>query len=279
MVRLNKGVKSLKMKLFKSTEKAILNYANKLGYWPSTSQWDKYAKENNHMTFVGIYYHTRKSWETYRVEFGFPVRDKIYTREECVQAICQAAESLGQFFTRREYEEWQKDNLDLPTAAQISRRCNGWNNAKKEADLLPNAVMGKQFDNETIFNALRECAKVYGDLYSEEQYMNWRDGNLEIPHIETIRKRLDSLPEAKRKMNLQSYDEGAQYKYTEGRWKEPFLDFLTHALNNERYQKWAKENNAPSMKALFDNVGGYEKALLETLPMYMEKIKAGRKKR
>ena len=132
------------------TEQAIKKYAESLGYWPSKRQWGKYAKENAHMSFLGLYYHTKKSWNTYRVEFGFPVREKVFTRGECVQAIRQAAESLGQFFSRKEYEEWQKSHPGLPTPPQISRRCNGWNVAKQEADLVPNQIWGKQFDDPRI---------------------------------------------------------------------------------------------------------------------------------
>jgi len=265
------------MKSVASTEQAMLNYAKELGYWPSRSQWDKYARENGHMSFVGVYYHTRKGWEAYREQFGFPPREKVFTKDDCISALHQAAQELGQFFTRREYDEWQKKRPDLPSIGQFAGRCGTWNKAKEEAELFTNAAWGKEFDDNEIIQALKDCSAALGPLFSEAEYMAWNDGTR--PHIETIRKRMGSLPEAKKAMELETYHQGKQTKYTDGRWQEPFLHFISDSLKSDRYFEWAKENGGPSNKALFDNAGGYEKALLEILPLYIEKVTAGRKKR
>ena len=143
--------------------------------------------------------------------------------------------------------------------------------------MFSNKAWGKEFDDQEIINALKDCSAALGALFSESEYMTWNDGTR--PHIETIRKRMGSLVEAKHMMNLETYLPGCQTKYTEGRWKNFVLRFITEALMLEKYEEWARENGGPSRKALLDNAGGYEKALLEILPLYIEKIRAGRRKR
>ena len=56
--------------------------------------------------------------------------------------------------------------------------------------------------------------------------------------------------------------------------KDIFKEVVNKLKGSDR-----KENNDPSISAVSDNAGGYEKALLKTLPSYIEKVKAGRKKR
>lgn len=71
-------------------------------------------------------------------------KPKKFSKEECVLAMKLAADSLGQFFTSKEYAEWQKEGRpDFPTHAQISRRCGSWNKAKEGAELFPNTVKRK----------------------------------------------------------------------------------------------------------------------------------------
>lgn len=258
---------------------AVHQYAESIGYWPTQKQWNKHAKENGFYSIVGLYERLKKNWETIRNDMGYPSRNKKITEEDCIQAIKQAADSLGQFFTKREYAIWQKDFSELPTVAVISRRCGSWNKAKEKAELFVNNAYGKEFTVQEIFNALKDCAKINGKLFSEEQYLIWRNNNREIPHIETIRHKLGSLPEAKRKMDLESYNAGPQDKYSDDQWKEPFMRFIVDMLNHNKYIEWSKESeDRPSMSAIADNAGGYEKALLKMLLVYMEKIKAGRKR-
>lgn len=259
--------------------KGLQQYVESIGYWPTQKQWNKYAKENNFYSTVGFFERTKKSWETLRQEMGYPPRNKQYTKEDCIKAIKQASNHLGELFTKREYVDWQKDYPELPSANKISRICGGWNSAKVEAGLFINIAFGKEFTEREIFDALKSCAKIYGVLFSEEQYLAWRSGNPEIPHIETIRRKLGGIPEAKRKMGLESYAPGPQIKYSNDQWKEPFMRFIVEMLNYNNYIKWAKESDdRPSMSAIVDNAGGYEQALLEVLSVYMKKIKAGRKR-
>lgn len=254
--------------------------AEQLGYWPSSRQWDKYAKENGFMTAGAIRYRTGKNWEDFRKEYGFSRKIREWTAEECIQALQQAAEELGEFFTKREYEAWQNSKKNAPTATQISRKFAGsFNNAKRAAGLLLNEPWGKFFSDTEILDALRECSKVYGSLFSEKDYEKWREDFPDAPNIETIRSRFGGVPEAKKILGLDYYEPSGYAKFDNGRWEDYFLRFLAHALNIENYKTWAKENDGPSINALADNAGGYEQALLAMLPKYIEKIKAGRKKR
>ena len=124
------------------TEKAIKEYAESLGYWPSQTQWNKYASQHGHLSYTGLYYHTKTNWERYRQKFDFPSREKVFSRAECIEALKNAAKKLGLFFTRKEYGEWQKNKSDLPSIGQISGRCGGWNKAKEDAGLFSNTAWG-----------------------------------------------------------------------------------------------------------------------------------------
>lgn len=260
----------IQLSKLESTLKALKRFAKKQGYWPSITKWDDYARSNNYYTQQGLYYHGRKPWEIMRKEMGFAERNRRYTKEECIHALQEASEIYGHTIKRREYAEWRKENQGKPSPAQIALLFHSFNNAKADAGLIPNSVFGKVFTHEEIIDAIRKCSADLGELFSETDYEKWRNGNRNIPTIETIRKRIGSLVEAKRRMGLDSYEAGTQYKYTEERWKIPFMDFLRDVLSSDNYKKWAKENDAPSMRALFDNVSGYTNALKEMLPLYIQ---------
>lgn len=260
------------------TETALREYASRKG-WPSQKEWTAYAKEHDLLGWQGANYRTGMNWETYRKHLGFPTRSHHHTYKECIDAIKEASENLGQFFTRKEYEAWQSSRPDLPTHHVISRRCGGWNGAKVEADLLPNLVWGKEFTDDEIISALKACANSLGTLFSEDEYLKWRGNNPDLPHVETIRKRLGGMPEAKKKMGLESYQPGPNPVYSDGRWKEPYMNFLRDQLKHSSYEEWLKNNDGPSLDAIWKHAGGYEKALIESLQLYIEKIKAGRIKR
>lgn len=268
------------MNKLQETQTALCNYASQHG-WPSMSEWNKYAKTHGYLGTQGIYHHTRQKWEDYRKSLGFPPRNKSFTKEECIEAIKKAAIELGEFFTKKQYTKWQKAHPNFPSPGVITNRFESWNAAKIAAGLVPNASWGKEFSDEEILTALKDCAQALGTkLFSEEEYMKWRGKNTALPHIETIRKRFGGLAKAKEAVGLESYKQGGrELQYAEGRWKESFLLFLRQQLSCYTYEKWAKENNGPSMNVLREYAGGYEKALLECLNLYIQKIKEGRRKR
>jgi len=254
----------------KKTLNAIKNFADKLNRWPTLKEWDRYAREKGYYTFVGLYYQIGKSWETIRKEMGFPEREKVYSREECIEAVKSAAKALGDFFTRKEYDAWKTETM--PTSAQISRQFKGFNNAKKAAGLIPNKpFLGKTYTEEELLKALKACSLALGEKFSETDYMKWNNGTW--PHIETIRVRFGGLANAKKLLQLETFEKGPQYKYANGEWQEPLMKYLEEMLNSESYKKWAKKNNGPSLRALNKNVGGFDKALIIMLEKYIEKLK------
>jgi hypothetical protein len=187
-------------KRFKKTIEEIKKYAEACG-WPSQKEWNVYAKTNDLYTTMGIYYITKLNWNSFRQKLNIPPRSRTFSREDCIHALRQAEEEYGIFIKRSEYAEWQKKHRDMPTPAQISRRCRGFNTAKKLAGLVPNEAVGRIVDDGEIYKALADCARDLGKTkFSEAEYLEWRQKQkTERPHIETIRVRLGGfLPEAKR---------------------------------------------------------------------------------
>lgn len=260
-------------KLKKSVE-ALRKYASEVGYWPSESEWNRFAKENGFYVGQTIRAKTEKSWESLRKEFGFAPKNKTYTKEDCIRALKKAAEVYGLKLKRKEYEAWRKTQEDEPSPAQISLLFRSFTNAKIAAGLIPNQIIGKTFSNDEIADALRSCAKEKGILFSDSEYEEWRDGRKDIPTIETVRKRLGSLVEAKKKLGLKGYLPGTKLKeYQEDEWKSYFYDFIEDVLSQKNYKKWAETNNAPSPSVLYRHAGGHTEALLKILPIYIKELK------
>ncbi len=66
------------------------------------------------------------------------------TAEECLEALREAAERLGESPTKAQYEE-----LGLtPASATIIRTCGGWNDAKEKAGLETSHSRGSRVRKE-----------------------------------------------------------------------------------------------------------------------------------
>lgn len=204
-----------------------------------------------------------------------------YTQKDCIKAMKSASHFLGISFTRDAYDSWRSNRSGFPSPAQISRRCHGFNRAKELAGLIPNATIrtSNQFSNDELIRMLKRCYEDTGDRFSESAYEKWRKDQEGAPSIETIRNRLGSLIEVKKKLGMAYFEEGSETVYDSGRWKVPFMKFLTEQLNMESYEKWLRAHDGPSVPALYDHVGGYEKALIDALKLYVERIQEGRRRR
>ena len=115
-------------------------------------------------------------------------------------------------------------------------------------------------------NVLRKLAKNFPKD-------NMRNGEIiekNIPSIETIRKRFGSAVEARKKLGLDWFESGPQYKYNNENWQAPFMEFLREVLSSRNYARWAERNGGPSLKAIRDNVGSYSKALEKMLKIFIE---------
>lgn len=262
-------------KVFSEIEK----FARDIGHWPSLKEWDDYAHREGLPVSMTIYYHTKKPWEVLRKELGFPARHRKLSVDDCVLAMKEASIILGEFFTKREYTWWQKEERpDLPSPQQLATRCGGFNKAKEMAGVLTNRPWGKVYRDEEIIKALENCAAEIGTQFSEREYIEWaKERN--VPNLETIRVRLGNLAEAKEEIGLKSFPKGPQEKYSELGTENQFMLFLAAALSLENYLRWSKKNNGPKVTVIRRHAGSYEQALLKFLPKYLEKIQMGRKKR
>lgn len=260
MDKLERSIKALKM------------FAREKGYFPSEKEWNDYAKQKGFYVGQTIRVKTNHNWEGLRKKFGFPKKIKEFTKEDCIYFLKEAAKEYGKAIRKKEYTKWQKKHPEAPSMAQITRIFKSYQQAKIEAGLILNKSSLK-FTTREIYQALLECAKVKGKLFSESDYESWRNGRKDIPSIETIRKRTGSLIEAKKQMNLDYYIKGENLnKYEEGEWQTYFFDFLKDALSQESYIKWAERNNAPSISVLYRHTGGHTKALQTMLPIYLNEL-------
>ena len=201
-----------------------------------------------------------------------PMHD--FTKKECIEALQSAANVYGRALTRKQYIEWQKENQDKPTAKQIAYAFGTFTEAKRQADLYPNKIKGKYFTDEEMIEALKVCSLDLGRKFSEVDYEKWRNKRKEYPSITAIRQRLGgNLNVVKEAIGLVSFPVGAVEKYEHDNWKSYIIDFIHHSLTWEKYEEWAKQNDAPSTSTLHVRVGGFRKALMSALPDYIEFLK------
>lgn len=264
----------MKEQKLKESLDALVQYARKLGHFPSTADWRKYANEHGYYSAVTIMTHTQKSWEMLRKQLGFEPKIKSYTKEECIKALRKAAEVYGIFIRRREYEEWAKKQGNVPTAAQLISIFGNYTEAKIASGLFPNEPFGKKYTDEECLEALKACEKDIGPLFSETDYLEWQKNHPEYPHFETIRKHFGGFNKAKEYLQLATYNKGKNINALEKEeWKSYFYRFIQDMLSIESYEKWAKENNGPSLTTIFRHAGGHKKALLKLLPVYIEELR------
>lgn len=260
------------------TINALKSYAETKG-WPSRREWNRFATEHGLASAEALYYHLG-SWEALRTKLGFPRREKRFSKEECVQAVKLAAEEYGPFIKREEYREWQKKHPGMPTPAQVSRRCGGFNRTKELAGLVPNRVIGKTFDDEEIRRVLLDCARDLGKTkFSEDEYSRWREEQERWGgkgrHVETVRVWLGGfLLPANRELGLDSYEKGVCEKYDEDTWLPPLVKFIEEALSVKSCEDWRKENAGPSVTVLRRFAGNYQKALKEAVAVYLRRLGA-----
>jgi len=197
-----------------------------------------------------------------------------FSKKECIEALQSAASVYGRALTRKQYIEWQKDKKDQPTAKQISYAFGTFTEAKRQADLFPNKIKGKFYTDEEILEALKACSADLGRKFSEVDYEKWRNKRKEYPSITAIRQRLGgNLNLIKEAVGLVSFPVGGVEKYENDNWKSYIIDFIHYSLTWEKYKEWSKQNDAPVTSTLHRRVGGFRKALILTLPDYIEFLK------
>lgn len=258
----------------KNTLEEIHRLAKETGYWPSISEWDKYAQENGFLTVMGLYYHLRKPWEKLREDAGFPQRTKELTKEEAIEYLRLASQDLGINFTRKAYIEWREKNPGSPAPGRIARLFGGWATAMEAAGLIPGPYVTKHWSDEELLNILLQAAYDMGKDLSENDYEKWRASRKEAtPSVETIRMRFQGWNVVKEMLELETFPPGpyASYRWYRGEWLPVLVRFIEEQLSSSAYEKWASENDAPAIKTIREYAGNWSDALFMALDIYIER--------
>jgi len=151
-------------------------WAKQRATWPSPREWNDYFAVDDHL--------------------GGP-RRRAPDQATCLEAIREAAKTLGPSMTKRTYDQWAKAEPGRPRLNVVLRRCRGrWTATKASALLLQNPSTTPQiWSKRQTLDALRKATEVLGDPFGEEAYEAWRGP--EHPSVEIIRMHWGSLNTAR----------------------------------------------------------------------------------
>jgi len=237
--------------------------------WPSQREWDAYAKAHGYLGAEALLHHRQQSWFALCDDLGGQ-RWQAQEQATCLEAVREAAKTLGPWMTKREYDRWAKAEPGRPRLGVVTRRCGGrWNETKALAHLPQNPSTNTHiWSEQEMLDALREAAKVLGDPFGEDAYESWRGP--EHPSVETIRMHWGSLNTARAAVSLTERNPGGVIRYTEADWQQALRDFVAAQITGAQYQQWAQANEAPSLHVLVKYAGGFRAALavigLDNLP-------------
>lgn len=238
---------------------ALAEYSKKHGY-PTAREWTQYANENGLLSSYQLSHRTKMRWLELQKELGTEreliIRRQLNFQQErqlAIKQLQEAANALGENFTKRQYMAYAKENGYF-SVMQLTRLFNGkFNNAKLAAN-LPVFIADDKFSDNEIISAIKECSKFYNDRkFSELEYEEWRkQETVKIPNIETVRQRLGSLPEIKMTLNMKAYEENeaSNPELSEEYCISVVKKFISEMLSVESYARWAKENSMPTASTL-----------------------------
>ena len=255
---------------------ALKQLASEKGYWPSTSEWNAYAVTKQYLSAMSITRNTDKKWEQLRENFGFPPKNKRFSKNDVILSLQKAAADVGGNLTLKKYIEWQKRNHDAVTSGRIERLFGSFNNAKKAAGLPVVKSYRKKYTIKEVEQALIDCANELG-LYSNAEYEKWvknkASKGVYYPSLSVVINMVDSVPDTKRKLGIPTYE---RYEATEKisleEVKRSLYEFVCEKLGPKAYRKWAVERGKPSPSTL-ENYGGYYKLIIDAMNRYSDKIK------
>jgi len=235
---------------------ALQAWSDERGSWPSQHEWNAYAKAHGYLGTESLRYHRHQSWLALCAELGGQ-RSQAKEQAECLAAVREAAESVGPWMTKRQYDAWAQEVPGRPRLGVVTRRCGGrWNRTKALAQLPQNPAINTHIWSEAeMLNALRQAAIALG----EEAYEAWRGA--EWPSVETIRMYWGSLNVARAQMALTTQEPGGVVRYTEDDWQQALRDFIGFQMTAAQYHDWAQSHDAPSLQVLRKRAGGFWKAL------------------
>jgi hypothetical protein len=196
-----------------------------------------------------------------------------FTESECIHAMKIASGYLGFSFTRNEYTRWRNNHPEYPTSAQIAQRLHGFNEAKVQAGLIPNATIetSNLFSDEQLIRALRRSSRDLGDDFSASTYEQWREKQTKVPSISTIRKRFGNIAEIRKRLAMPDA-EGELFDSDE-KWTEPLVRFVSASLSPASYKKWAREHQAPPIDELSRYTDSYDSAIAEAIDRFIRALK------
>lgn len=136
---------------------AIQEVAEELGKSPSCSEYEEHSEDNHPSSFT-----IQKKFDSWNdakesAELSVFEHDEgnhVYTKQDCIDAIQEVAETLGKSPSKKEYGEHSKNNH--PSEGTIYEKFDSWNEAKEAAGLTIFTSAGKaasvETERQTSFN-------------------------------------------------------------------------------------------------------------------------------
>lgn len=235
-------------------EAALRKAAEKLGESPSIPQYAELEIRPSASTITEMF----GSWN--EAKEGVGLETNGYKREDCIEALQQAAKLLGHSPTQAEYRR-----LDLsPSASTICNRM-GWTNAKKAAGLQPSRAA---YSKQECIDALREAKEEIGRSPSRTEY---RELDL-TPSIQPIIDNFGGWNAAKEEAGLEVVQ--TQGDYSEQDYVESLLEaqrLLDHSPSRAEYRDLGLEPTAEAFEKRYGSWNSAKReAGLETQPATIE---------
>lgn len=113
---------------------ALRLLAEKLGRWPTTSEWNEVAQKHNYIKYPYISRKLqKKNWTALKAAFGYDKDRKIALSE---QALFRHAHQIGYWPTTKEWNEYARRHGYYTYTQLHVKTQKGWAEYQKEAGLL-----------------------------------------------------------------------------------------------------------------------------------------------
>lgn len=242
------------------------------GYLPSVPDYDKWARNNKKLSYHLIRKYTGKTWAelSRKLDVGTSIQRQ---REFIIFHLKEAANIFGENFTKRQYAEYAKDGEEKPKLHDIINTFSTFNKAKLAAGFIPNqGVPVSEISDETCLSALSDCAKVYGNNFTEDDYRSFvkeqRDQGKGYPSSRTIRARFGSFSNGLKKADLKMHAE-----LTEADVLQSAVNFLSDTVTARKYDEWAKENGHMTWEQFSKRGFEFRETMLKALKGYLSRRK------
>jgi len=103
---------------------ALQAWSEKQEAWPSQRESDACAKAHGYLGVGALLHYRQQSWFALCDELGGQ-RWQAQEQAVCLEAVREAAKTLGPWMTKREYDRWAKAEPGRPRLGVVTRRCGG----------------------------------------------------------------------------------------------------------------------------------------------------------